>query len=74
MSEVLDLLSTVEDPRDQEKIVYPLPTLLFICICSIFCGADSWDDIVVFTESRKTWLSKHVDLSKGIPDYVRKLL
>jgi len=24
-------------------------------ICAVFCGAESWDDMVVFTESRKDW-------------------
>ena len=69
MSEVIDLLSTIEDPRVADKIIYPLPTLLFISICAIFCGAESWDDIVVFAESRRDWLTKYVDLSRGIPCY-----
>ena len=63
MSELLSFLSTVADPRDAEKIVYPLPFLLFISICAIFCGAESWDDMVVFTESRKEWLSKYIDMT-----------
>lgn len=69
MSEVLAFLSTVDDPRDQEKVVYPLVSLLFMSICSIFCGAESWDDMVVFTESRKEWLSKYIDMTAGIPSY-----
>ena len=69
MSEVLALLSTIEDPRDQGKILYPLPTLLFIAICAIFSGAESWDDIVVFAESRKQWLSKYIDIEHKIPCY-----
>ena len=69
MSEVLALLSTIEDPRDQDKILYPLPTLLFIAICAIFSGAESWDDIVVFAESRKQWLSKYIDIEHKIPCY-----
>ena len=43
MSEVLAFLSTVEDLREQEKIIYPLSSLLFMSICAIFCGAGSWD-------------------------------
>lgn len=65
MSEVIDLLSTIDDLRVANKILYPLPTLLFISICAIFCGAESWDDIVVFAESRRDWLCNYVDLSKG---------
>jgi hypothetical protein len=38
-------------------------------ICAIFCGAESWDDMVVFAESRTDWLSKYIDMSPGIPCY-----
>ena len=69
MSEVLGLLSTIEDYRDPKKVTYPLSTILFMSICAIFCGTESWEDIVVFSESRKDWLSKYVDISKGIPCY-----
>tara|TARA_B100001079_G_C16359375_1_gene492141 strand:+ start:104 stop:1216 length:1113 start_codon:yes stop_codon:yes gene_type:complete len=69
MSEVLDFLSSVDDPREQEKVVYPLVSLLFMSICAVFCGAESWDDMVVFTESRKDWLSKYIDMKAGIPSY-----
>ena len=69
MSEVIDLLSTIEDPRVLNKIIYPMPTLLFISICAFFCGAESWDDIVVFAESRREWLSGYVDLSERMPCY-----
>ncbi|CAM4504107.1 MAG: hypothetical protein LEGION0403_FIIPPAGN_01888 [Legionella sp.] len=58
MSEVIDLLSTIDYSRVANKIIYPLLTLLFISICAIFCGAESWDYIVVFAESRREWLSK----------------
>lgn len=69
MSEVLAFLSRVEDVREQDKIIYPLSSLLFMSICAIFCGAESWDDMVVFTESRKDWLSNYIDMSPGIPCY-----
>lgn len=67
MSEVIELLSTIEDYRNPERIIYTLSTLLFMSICAIFCGAESWEDIVVFSESRKEWLSKYVNINKGIP-------
>ena len=69
MSEVLAFLSTVEDLREQEKIIYPLSSLLFMSICAIFCGAESWDDMVAFAESRTDWLSKYINMSPGIPCY-----
>lgn len=69
MLAVIEYLSTIEDPRDQEKIEYPLSSLIFISLCAIFCGAEGWDDIVLFADSRKKWLSNYIDMSKGIPSY-----
>lgn len=69
MSDVIDLLNEFDDPRDPEKVVHPLSTILFISICAIFCGAEGWEDIVLWAELQQDWLKKHVDLSKGLPSY-----
>lgn len=69
MSNVLAFLSTVDDVREPDKIIYPLPSLLFMSICAIFCGAESWDDMVVCAESRKEWLANYIDMQPGIPCY-----
>lgn len=66
MLAVIEYLSTIEDPRDQEKIEYPLSSLIFISLCAIFCGAEGWDDIVLFADSRKKWLSNYIDMSNGM--------
>jgi predicted transposase YbfD/YdcC len=67
MADVIAHLASVHDPRDDQKVTYPLSTLLFVSICGIFCGASSWDDLVLFTETRQDWLHQYVDLSSGIP-------
>ena len=69
MSMVLDSLNNFSDPRDPRKISHPLTTILFIAICAIFCGAEGWEDIVTWAETRKEWLSQYVDISNGIPSY-----
>ncbi len=66
---VLELLNRIVDPREQKKVRHPLPTILFISLCAIFCGAESWEDIKLWGEVHKEWLSKYVDVSKGIPSY-----
>ena len=68
-NDVINCLSKIEDPRDSAKVIHPLPTILFISICAIFCGAEGWEDIVLWAESQKKFLSKYVDISKGIPSY-----
>ena len=69
MSDVIELLNEFNDPRDPEKIIHPLSTILFISICAIFCGAEGWDDIVLWAELQQDWLKQHVDLSNGLPSY-----
>lgn len=66
---IIDCLSKIEDSRDPAKTIHPLPTILFISICAIFCSAEGWEDIVLWAESHKRFLSKYVDISKGIPSY-----
>lgn len=69
MLQITELLSQINDPRDPKKCFHPLPTILFMSICAIFCGAEGWEDIVLWSEAHKDWLEKHVDLSRGIPSY-----
>ena len=66
---VLELLNKIADPREQKKVRHPLPTILFLSICAIFSGAASWEDIKLWGEINHAWLSKYVDVSKGIPSY-----
>ena len=69
MAKVLELLDQFDDPRAQNKVKHPLSTILFISICAIFCGAEGWEDMVLWAQIHRKWLSKYVDLSKGIPSY-----
>lgn len=69
MSLVLDALNKFEDPRDPEKVVYPLPSILFMSICAIFCGAEGWEDIVLWADAHKDWLKKNIDMRYGVPSY-----
>lgn len=69
MSVVLKTLEKFTDPRDPKKVHHPLSTILFMSICAIFCGAEGWEDIVIWGETHKEWLSKYVDVSNGIPSY-----
>ena len=69
MSLVIDLLNKFQDSRDPKKVKHPLPTVLFISICAIFCGAEGWEDITLWGEMHTDWLTKYVDISNGIPSY-----
>lgn len=59
----------VEDPRQQGKVTHPLINILFITICGTLCGADNWVAIEEFGTAQQGWLSKYIDVSKGIPSH-----
>ena len=65
--DILDYLAFIPDPREDYKVKYPLPTLLFTTLCAVLCGCQSWLDVADFCEAKQEWLSKHVDLSMGVP-------
>ena len=69
MSTLFDFFENIEDKRDPNKIIYPLSSLLFMSVCAVFCGAETWEDIPIWVESRIDWLSKFINMSCGIPSY-----
>lgn len=38
-------------------------------MCGTIAGADNWEEIVQFARDRREWLSRFLDLSKGIPSH-----
>ena len=63
----LDYFDDLEDPRVNRTKVYPLNEILFIVICAIICGADSWRDFVDFGETKLDYLKKFYPFENGIP-------
>jgi predicted transposase YbfD/YdcC len=59
----------VEDPRQFGKVDHPLINIIFITICAVLCGADSWVAIVEFGTAQKEWLSQYINLKHGIPSH-----
>ena len=63
----LDYFDDLEDPRVNRTKVYPLNEVLFIVICAIICGADSWRDFVDFGETKLDYLKKFYPFENKIP-------
>jgi len=38
-----------------------------MAICGVLCGADSWQEIADYSESKLDWLSTFLGLPGGIP-------
>ena len=57
------------DPRVNRTRRYPLINLIFIGICSVICGNETFTGMEVFGKARRKWLEKYLDLSEGIPSH-----
>ena len=57
------------DPRVVGRTAYPLINIVFIAICAVICGVETCTGMAVFAESKRTWLSRFLDLSAGIPSH-----
>ena len=51
----------LRDPRDPEKIDYPLTTILTIVLLAVMCGLEGWDEFAVWAAHRREWLATFLD-------------
>jgi hypothetical protein len=42
----INLFSEFEEPRQDEKLLYPLDEILFLVLSAVLACAESWQDIV----------------------------
>ena len=58
------------DPRRRRnRVAHPLLNLVFMAVCGVVAGADSWEEMARFARLRRDWLSKYLDLRPGIPSH-----
>lgn len=67
MSSLIDHLSALPDPRIERTKEHLLEDIVFITISAVICGADTWNDIEAYGDSKREWLSGHLRLPNGIP-------
>jgi predicted transposase YbfD/YdcC len=60
-------IQIIKDPRSQKNQRHPLQSIMFIAICAVVSGAESWVEMEKFGEMKKEWLAQYVDLTHGIP-------
>lgn len=59
----------LEDPRQAGKVEHPLVNLIFVTICGVLCGADTWTEVEAFGQAQESWLSEFLDLTAGVPSH-----
>lgn len=59
----------LEDPRIERKKLHNLRDIIIIAICAVICGADGWNDMEEYGESKREWLETFLELPNGIPSH-----
>jgi predicted transposase YbfD/YdcC len=65
-SSIGDFFSDITEPRDSNKR-HKLIDIMTIALCAVICGADAWEDIEEFGETRKEWFEQFLELPHGVP-------
>ncbi len=66
MNTIGDFFSGITEPRGSNKR-HKLIDIITIALCAVICGADSWEDIEEFGETKKEWFERFLELPHGIP-------
>jgi hypothetical protein len=62
-----DHFRDLNDPRVARTRKHPLINILFIAVCGVLSGANSFAGIQEFGCDRRQWFARYLDLSHGIP-------
>jgi len=66
---LVDYFASLDDPRVERTKLHPLLSIVTMSICAVIGGAESWDDIELFGESKADWFAGFLDLPHGIPSH-----
>jgi hypothetical protein len=64
---ILEHFAALPDPRRDHGKIYMLDEIVFMAICAVLCGADSWLEIAEYSHSKVDWLKTFLTLPGGIP-------
>lgn len=52
---ILKHFAMLPDPRREHGRLHPLDEILFMAVCAVLCGADTWQEIADYAESKRDW-------------------
>ena len=61
--------STLSDPRQQTKLLYPMAEVLLLTLCAVLSGANDWVAISAFGTKKLAFLRKFLPFSDGTPSH-----
>ena len=69
MLSLLDHFSDLPDPRVDRTKLHLLIDIVTIALCAVICGAETYEEMETFGESKHEWLATFLELPNGIPSH-----
>jgi len=66
-NKLMSIFGSIEDPRSHINKLHNLVDILLIEIISVISGAETWKQMVEFTNSKEEFMKKFLILSSGRP-------
>ena len=67
--DLLSILRELPDPRVERTRLHKFEDILVIAICALLCGAESFEDMELFGDTKEPWLRTFLELPNGIPSH-----
>ncbi|MEI9426055.1 ISAs1 family transposase, partial [Mesorhizobium sp. Cs1299R1N1] len=64
---ILDHFSALSDPRQQWRVIYPLPEILLVVLCATLCGMEDFVETRLWGRKRLDFLRRFLPYERGIP-------
>lgn len=64
---ILDHFSALTDPRQNWRVLYPLPEILLLVLCATLSGMDDFVETKLWGEQRLDFLRRFLPYERGIP-------
>lgn len=66
-SAILDHFSALSDPRQNWRVIYPLPEILLLVLCATLSGMEDFVEIRLWGEQRLDFLRRFLPYERGLP-------
>jgi predicted transposase YbfD/YdcC len=66
---LLDHFSALEDPRQDWRVLYPLPEILLLVLCATLSGMEDFVEIRLWGKERLAFLRRFLPYERGIPSH-----
>jgi hypothetical protein len=66
---LLDHFSALKDPREQWRVVYPLPEVVLLLLCATLSGIEDFTEINLWGRELLDFLRRFLPFERGVPSH-----